>query len=86
MKKIETTGGYTYNIPDMDEMRKFSDVEMKISYYDLYDLVLDILQSEASMEPIDETTMPEVAFQITETLAVEAIVGPLIGEGLVTEV
>lgn len=53
MTKVQTTGGYDYEAPNLEGRE---DVAINLSYADAYDIILDALRNEASLEPLDATT------------------------------
>ena len=53
MAKIQTTGGYEYEEPNLEGRE---DVVLHLSYAEAYDIILDALRNEASIEALDETT------------------------------
>jgi hypothetical protein len=53
MAKIQTTGGYDYEEPNLEGR---GDVAINLSYAEAYDIILDALRNEASLQPLDETT------------------------------
>lgn len=53
MPKIQTTGGYEYEEPEIEGK---PDVTINLSYPEAYDIILDALKNEASIEPLDATT------------------------------
>lgn len=55
MAKIQTTGGYNYEEVNLEGRE---DVVINLSYADAYDIILDALRNEASLEPLDATTFP----------------------------
>lgn len=44
------------------------EVSIKQAYADVYDEILDVLECEATLGPIDETTFKGLAFVIVERL------------------
>lgn len=55
MAKIQTTGGYEYEDTNLEGKE---DVVINLPYAEAYDIILDALRNEASLEPLDATTFP----------------------------
>lgn len=55
MAKIQTTGGYEYEDTNLEGKE---DVVINLPYAEAYDIILDALRNEASLEPFDATTFP----------------------------
>jgi hypothetical protein len=53
MAKLQTTGGYEYEEPNLEGR---GDVAINLSYAEAYDIILGALRNEASLQPLDETT------------------------------
>jgi hypothetical protein len=53
MAKIQTPGGYEYDEANLEGR---GDVVIKLPYAEAYNIILDALQSEASIEPLNSAT------------------------------
>lgn len=66
MARIQTPGGYEYEEADLEGK---GDIAIKLPYAEAYNIILDALRMEASIEPLTEKTFQGNA---------EAILGLLI--------
>lgn len=63
--KITTAGGYTYDEPEINGQ---PDVVIALPFDEAYDVLLDGLANEASVEPITEATFKLVAYNLLHLL------------------
>lgn len=59
--QITTPGGYTYDEPDLTG---HPDVSISLPYTEAYDIILDGIMSNASIEPITEATFKALAVDL----------------------
>lgn len=64
MATIQTPGGYEYEEPNLDQ----PDINIALSYASAYDIILDAIQNDASIEPITPPTFPYLAQSILDLL------------------
>lgn len=63
--KIYTPAGYEYDEP---VLAGEPDVDIQLSYADAFDVVLDAIESEASIEPLTPPTFKVLAAQVLSAL------------------